>query len=199
MKLLLSLIMLIGLSVSNANAGVLLEPYLGYQSTVTTLALGGAAAPATGDIKIDNSGLTFGARLGYQFSMVFAAVDYSTGTLKGSLKEQPVGANMTTEDQSITNLGVTVGADFMMIRPYLGYIFDAQSKGSNTTTMGTAMKLGVGLGFIPKVKINLEYLMSTFTKSKDSAGNESTFSDSGFFKSASGAGFFLGVSLPFMF
>ena len=184
-----------------AKAGVLLEPFLGYNLFVQEATTGDGAAPIPSgqSIKIDAKGIGFGLRLGYGFKPVFAAFEYSTATLASSLKEAPAGIPFNPSDVTATTMGVVVGADLMVVRPYVGYIFDDQSKDSNSTMHGNGYKLGVGFGFFPKVKINLEYHIRTFTKEKDDSGTETAYEQSGVISSVKATGFTIGVSVPFEF
>ncbi|MBX9767198.1 MAG: hypothetical protein K2X47_08005, partial [Bdellovibrionales bacterium] len=179
---------------ATAKAGILLEPYVGYQSLLTTVNLGGAASGLS--FKLDGSGAAFGARVGATISKVFIALDYSTGTLATAVKDLPAGVSFADGNQTRTSIGATAGVDLMLIRPYLGYIFDDQFKGADTL-VGTGFKVGLGFSVAPKVRLNLEYHTASSTKLKDSDGSEITFSDSALFKSVTTSGFFAGISLPF--
>lgn len=184
----------------NAKAGILVEPYLGYHLSAADLTLGDGSGAFSGQsVKYDLTGLGYGLRLGYEIPLLFFAVDYSLATLSSSIKEQPAGLGLTTSNQSSTSLGLTVGANFPLVRPYVGYIFDDQAKDDSSTLVGSGFKLGVGLGVFPMVKINAEYQMRTWTKSKSSSGTEETFGQSGTIKSLSGSGFFVNVSVPLSF
>jgi hypothetical protein len=200
MKRILMFLVGISLFTIQANAGILLEPFLGYSLNLKDFTLGSAAGPVAGQhMKIDANGLGFGARVGYSFKPVFAAVEYSTGTFTPSLKEAPAGLTIGNNSVTVTSLGIAVGADLMLFRPYLVYIFDDQSKDSSATEYGTGYKLGVGFGFLPKVKINLEYVTKTYSKSKDGSGNETTYSQSTTFSASSVTGYGVSVSVPFEF
>lgn len=183
-----------------SQAGILLEPYVGYNALVSDYAFGSGAGVLNGQsFKLDSTGLGYGARLGYSFAMVFVAFDYSSTTLKSTVKTQPTGATITvTGDDTPTEMAGVVGANFGFLRPFVGYVFDVQSKNSNTTTFGNGYKAGLGFSLLPKVKLNLEYKMFTFTKSK-TGSTETTFGASQTYKSVTSSGFFVNVSFPFMF
>jgi hypothetical protein len=198
----LAAFVLSSLLTSPAMAGILVEPYLGYYSQAVTATFGdgvGGGLLSGQDLKIDASGLGFGLRLGYSFAMAFAAVDYSTGTFKSAVKEQPAIANTTTSDMTATNLGVTAGVSLPMVRPYLGYIFDSQIKGDPYSYSGSGIKIGLGFSVIPMVAINAEYIMMSYTKQKDSAGTETAMGQAAMFKDYKSSGFMVGVSAPFDF
>lgn len=125
----------------NANAGLLLEPYLGYNSTEIDIA--GAD---------DATGLMIGARVGMTIlSTVFIAVDYSTGDMSWDT------------DGDMTRLGVTVGADIPVapLRAWVGY-YQSKFEPGNSKFEGDGMKLGLGLTMLPIIDINLEYLTGEF-------------------------------------
>jgi hypothetical protein len=200
MKAILLAILVLFFSIGNrAEAGVLLEPYLGYQALVTDITLGAAATPLDGTVlKLATNGLGFGVRVGFALPVVFFALDYSSASGKMTVSE-PANFTITPDEFSRTALGVTVGASLKVVRPYVGYIFDDQSKSGNTTFSGTGFKVGVGFSIIPKLSLNAEYVTSTFTKAKDSAGTEITLGDAEFYKSMKASGFFVSVSAPFEF
>ncbi|MEQ1876813.1 MAG: outer membrane beta-barrel protein [Bdellovibrionia bacterium] len=188
------------ISTGTAQAGVLLEPYAGYNALLVDFTLGSAAGAAAGQgFKSDATGVGFGARLGFTLPMFFAAVDYSSATLKNSLKDVPVGLPVSATDTTNTNLGLTAGLNLAIVRPYFTYIFDSQSKSDSSTTFGTGYRFGLGFKIVPMVSVNLEYAMATYTKSKDTAGTETTIDDAGFFKSVKASGYALTVSAPFSF
>jgi hypothetical protein len=135
----------------NANAGLLLEPYLGYNFTAIT---------DDNDNGTAASGAMLGARIGWTVvGAFFVAFDYSTGEMEW----EPEGAVALTLDGTLTRMGVTVGADIPVapIRLWLGYYqseYDPSGGGFNYEFEdGTGLKLGVGLTFLPIVDINLEY------------------------------------------
>jgi hypothetical protein len=197
MRIVVVLFSLVLIFQPKAEAGVLIEPYLGYQSLLSTVTLGTAAAPLDGQsIKANSTGIGFGLRAGYAMSMVFVAVDYGSANLTSTVKEQPAILNQTFPDSVRTSLGVTAGLDFPMVRPYLGYIFDDQNKDSNGTNFGSGIKVGIGFTIIPKLKLNAEYQSLTYTKSKSSSGTETTFSSSGAISSMTASGFFVNLSVP---
>jgi hypothetical protein len=165
-----------------AKAGLLIEPYLGYELGTYSY------TSITPNENYDFSSANLGARVGYAFPIVFVAADYSV-LLGANLKNGPSGSSEGTATGN--QLFVDVGASLPLIRFYGGYgltntltqttnSIDAKAEG------GTAFKLGVGTTILPIVAINLEYIHSEFDKlNGDSAGK-------------SKANFYmLSVSLPF--
>lgn len=187
-------------SASVSNAGVLLEPYVGYQSIAAKVQFGSGVPALDGQsMVVGGTGPGFGLRLGFSLPMVFVAADYMQSNQEGKVQEQPSGATITAGKRTESQLGATVGLNLPMLRPYVGYIFDDQSKGDTSTWFGNGFKVGVGFKFLPKIAINLEYQSVAFTKEKDTAGTETTYSSSTTFKSITSSGFMLGVSLPLDF
>ena len=185
------------LNASTAHSYFLIEPYAGYSTVLTDVTLGDAAGQLSGQmVKLDGSGIGFGLRVGFTIPMFFAALDYSNDSLKQSIKEQPAGAGLTTSDQAVTSLGVTLGSDLGLVRPYFGYIFDDKTKDDSSTRYGTGFKLGIGFGFIPKVNVNAEYVTKKITKSKNNSGVESNIEQANIFKSITTSGIFINVSVP---
>ncbi|HRK06778.1 MAG TPA: hypothetical protein PLZ57_03325 [Pseudobdellovibrionaceae bacterium] len=185
---------------TNARAGIMVEPYLGYNLLVSDFTFGAAAGPFNGQsLKIDNTGLGYGLRVGYTVPFLFAALDYSSGSLASSVKEKPAGSTISTSSSTATSLGATVGVNLPIIRPYIGYIFDDQVKSDTSTIYGTGFKVGVGLTVFPMVKLNAEYVTRTWTKSKGSSGTEESFGDAATYKSGKGSGFFINASIPLSF
>src|SRR5262249_2347880 len=149
----LSLVLLGFMFVAPAvQAGVLVEPYLGYHT---------GKVKQTGATDITGKGVTFGGRFGYQQMGFSAGLDYMTG--KWTNDATP------SADISPTDLGFFVGFNFpMMVRVYGVYNFQVKEKVSssafNVTDEGNGIKLGVGFTSLPFVAINLEYLSSKLTK-----------------------------------
>lgn len=130
-------------------AGLVLEPYLGYQmGTLDATYTGGTAASSK------DKGPVFGARIGYSFVVPWVALDYSMYSGKDDAT--------TPNDLKQTNIGLTVGAQMLpLIRPYAGYIFSAKNKASDSTSeatyTGTGLKVGIGFKVLPLLNINVEF------------------------------------------
>ncbi|MBN8539266.1 MAG: hypothetical protein J0L82_02675 [Deltaproteobacteria bacterium] len=200
MRIVLAALALVFAVHSRAEAGILVEPYLGYQMMLTELKLGAGAGSLEGQsAKIDGTGIGYGLRAGFTLPMIFAAVDYSMASLSSSAKELPAGLTITTGTNARTSLGLTAGLSLPMVRPYVGYIFDDQSKDDTDTLSGSGFKLGVGLTVFPMVKLNAEYQMVTYTKSKDSSGTETTIGGNEVFSAVTSSGFFVNLSVPLDF
>lgn len=128
MRIVLAALALVFVVHSRAEAGILVEPYLGYQMMLTDIKLGAGAGSLNGQsVKIDGSGVGYGLRAGITLPMIFAAVDYSMASLSSSIKEAPAGFTVSTGTTARTSIGLTAGLSLPMVRPYVGYIFDDQS------------------------------------------------------------------------
>lgn len=138
-----------------AHAGILLEPYLSYNtSSVSSEAVG---------IPIgykDSGSVSIGGRIGYKLILpIWIAADISQGS--GKFKAD-LGA---TEDSTYTRSDTyaTFGFDFpILFRAWagLGLSTNMTSKDSTSSTEftgGSKQKLGIGLGFIPFLSVNIEY------------------------------------------
>lgn len=200
MRILLAALALVFAVHSRAEAGILVEPYLGYQMLMTDVKLGAGAGSLEGQsAKIDGTGIGYGLRAGFTLPMIFAAVDYSMASVSSSAKEVPAGLTITSGTDARTSLGLTVGLSLPLVRPYVGYIFDDQIKDDTDTNSGSGFKLGVGFTVFPMIKLNAEYQMVTYTKSKNSSGTETTFGGSEVFSGVTSSGFFVNLSVPFDF
>jgi len=164
-----------------AQAGILLEPYLGYELGTMTYT---GVSP---NVNFSLSSAALGVRAGVTFPIIFVAADYS----------MLVGGKMTQDDAASTKWDATgsqlfaeVGAQLPLIRAYIGYgLMNTLEGTSNGTTNkdegGTAIKVGVGTTFFPLVAVNLEYIMSNYDKYN---GNSPSDTKSNFYM--------LNVSLP---
>ena len=133
---------------ANANAGILIEPYVGYH-------IGGTEQGTTEN---DVTGLGYGARLGWTLPLVFIALDYSTA---GVELEPTTGA---TSDADYTATGLVVGASLPVIRVWAGYNFSAElDVEGGSDYEGTGMKAGLGfkMPLLP-ISFNLEYIINEF-------------------------------------
>lgn len=186
-KILSSLVVV--LASSAAQAGWLVEPYLGYES-------GKLAQTDTADI--DLSGKTMmmdlGLRLGYRLSGGFwMAADYMYGFNGTFTYDNP--SNGTNSKSNKSDLGVTLGWDIQLkYRIVLGYIIepiyrtvdDAPGGQENSYLNGSSFKAGFGYIFTSWFAWTLEYYSNSPTKYRNNTGTYSisdtnhTFADSGF-------------------
>lgn len=136
---------------STSFAGILLEPYLGYN-------IGSTSQTGSSDSK--DNGLGYGARLGWTLPLVFFAVDYSAA----SIKDKPdVG---TSSDVKYSAIGAVVGASLPVLRLWAGYnfksTFDVDGGGK---LEGNGMKAGLGFKMpVLPISFNLEYILNQYDK-----------------------------------
>jgi len=178
---------------AKANAGLMIEPYLGYElSSALKLEAGGV------DSGGKTSGLDLGLRVAYKLPMmVWLGLDYSMMS-DGKFKGEDA-SNDGKVDRS--NLYFDVGVNLpVLARLWVGYglMNSAKAKfdagGETTLKNGTNIKLGVGLTPLPMVSINLEYFMHDY-KDWESGSNSGAASD--VWSTHKESGLLLGVSVPF--
>lgn len=145
-----------------AQAGLLLEPYIGYE--VGTLEADYTSGGGT--LKYDTSGVTFGARVGYTFpAMFWVGLDYSISSGDADVDSDP-GNNYQSDTGQRSSLFAVVGIDLpILLRVYAGYGFMNEFKiddSASSTYTGSAVKVGLGFTSLPFVSLNAEYIMSTY-------------------------------------
>ena len=149
---------------SNAFAGVLIEPYLGYMMTKTTGKIEnyGTKMDVVNDGDI-NRGSAFGARLGYGRRPPAPAPHYM-GT--GQMKNHDVKTK-------VSNLGVTAMVGIPFIRAWVGYIvssqYDVSFVDSTNQTVkgkekGSGYKAGFGFSPLPLLSFNVEWIATHYDK-----------------------------------
>lgn len=176
-------------------AGLLVEPFLGYEIG-STLQMESGSSNGGGK----TTGLDLGVRVGYKLPMMlWFAADYSM--MSGGVFKADTSGNDGKIDRS--NLYIDVGFDLpVLARVWLGYgvmnsFKSSPDSGGSSSTIkdGTNIKLGVGLKTLPFLSINLEYFMHDYAKVDPAISGSTTLSDS--FSSHKESGLMLGVSVPF--
>ena len=201
MRLLLAAAALVFIALP-AKAGLLLEPYLGYEFGQTEITYGNGAGPfAGGSTKWDYSGSALGARIGYTAPAIFfIAADYSLGSSMNFKINSDSTGQQTGGDGSRSSLFLVAGAKILVLRGYVGYGFinDYTSKGSSgdSTLKGQSIKLGASFTGIPIFAINAEMVNTTFNKIKTSSG-ETDFSDGAMWKAGKATSYMISISAPF--
>lgn len=154
----------ISLSAIRASAGILFEPYAGYDSTTFSYDL---ASDGTTN-KFTMNGLTYGARLGYETHMFFIAGDYDTTSSMSSNASNSSGTSGSAQPFVRTDIFGVIGVRLSMFRIYGGYGFsstlDYQDPAGDTKYTGTSYKVGVSYVPLHWLSINVEYLMHTYTQ-----------------------------------
>lgn len=156
---------------SVANAGLLVEPFVGFN-----IASGeDGANPKT---EYDQSAPFYGARLGYQVMGLMAGLDYTKG-MEAELEEK-TGSNTSRADVDQQTMGIFVGYNLpVMLRAWVAYHFSSKLEYQNTAAVGDELKgkgYGLGVGFtpLPLVSLNLEYRMLTFDEYKNASTGTTT-------------------------
>ncbi len=188
-------ILLIGVFVLTSHvayAGLLLEPYLGYESGSFSVE---TAAGAKGDAT--TKGMSFGGRAAVTFPMMFVGVDYQTGTTDALFD-----GDSTSETYTRKTLYLVAGARTPMgLRLFAGYglmnslTYKIKSLDSNAVfSGGTTFKAGLGYQFIKFLALNVEYISRTYTTLKIDSFPDFGFKD--FYKKFDDSGVFLSLSVP---
>lgn len=147
-KLLAAVILVLGFT-SAAQAGIMIEPYLGFE-------MGKTKSP---DGKLE--GTQLGLRLAYSAPIFFwAGLDATLGV---SAKNKPDGAAESAATRSTYH--AVVGVDFpILVRAWAGYGLMNDIKVDTGTYKGKSTKLGVGFTGLPFLSLNVEMISETFDK-----------------------------------
>jgi hypothetical protein len=194
-QILAAFTLVLGLS-SVSQAGILIEPYLGYETgdlSYTPVFTGTGT-----EFKDVQTGTGYGLRLGYKFLIPWVALDYSG--VSGKAKTGASAIGFADTDYTRSSLGAVVGADLPIIRLWAGYglsnelAYKATASTAASKFKGSYVKAGVGLKLIPFLSVNLEYKMNTYTKF-DNGTTESDIKD--FFSSHKNDMLMISLSAPF--
>lgn len=166
---LISLLFGLALIASRANAGLYLEPYLGYETGKIKVD-GTITAPAPGTVtNNDNlSGTDFGGKVGYSILLFAFGVDY----MGGSLKEKTTSgtANFTT-----TDIGAFINLKVPFIKVSATYFASSTMKYTAGHIDGSGFKVGVGFTGLPFIAINVDMIANEYKKVTDSTYTYSSF------------------------
>ena len=183
------------------NAGILIEPYAGYNVGLDLKTKLSRPSTTQSFIVSTNtkSGQTFGGRLGYSFLNVFAAVDYSKTSfdidektdryISGSFDTKFI-PKITEVDE--TALGIAVGVDIFILRAWGKYLFDVKWESNpdyivgvsyphTVELKGTGYAVGLGIKPLPFISLFAEYQMVTvdewgiFTRNTDGLDRKGEF------------------------
>lgn len=168
--------------VPKANAGILLEPVVGFNV---------ASKVEVEDLESysGGGGLGYGGRVGYQNLGFQLGLDYLNSSI--DMGDDDFDKNVDTSEWA-----AFVGFEFpVLLRVYAGYIFSATGKTEYNNSdlelsKGSGMKVGAGLTVLPFLDINLEYRKGSFDEAElggTEIDNKVDYSS-----------VFLGVSLPFV-
>lgn len=146
-KLVVVLAMMLGMS-GVAQAGVLIEPYLGYEFGKTS------------DPDGKTTGTVLGARLAYTLpAFVWLGLDATMGV--SETFDPDTGSS---RDGNRETVSAVVGVDLpVLLRVWAAYGFHNKFKtDSGADFEGKNMKLGVGFTGLPFISINFEYIKDEF-------------------------------------
>ncbi len=184
----LFILVLAFLVIKPAQAGLLLEPVLGY-----SMAKFETDSPGSSEDKA--TGPSVGGRIGYQNLGFQLGLDYLRSNLN-------VDDNNFKEDLVTNEFAGFIGFEFpILVRVYAAYIFAATAeadvdlglgagKQSYELSDGNGMKLGVGFTVLPFLDINVEYRKGTYSEIK--VGSLKSDDETDF------SAVMVGVSLPFV-
>ena len=163
------LIFLMMLFCSAANAGILIEPYVGGSSNLLNAEF---ISPST-FYDVTGNGTYGGGRLGYKFFFdVWVAADYTLNSVTYTINKPSTVSSISI---SSNYTFIDVGWDTpLFVRLYGGYGVAGTARVSGTTTSGnsisdkfyaaTAFKAGIGFSFLEFFSINVEYFKPTFAR-----------------------------------
>jgi hypothetical protein len=127
----------------SVQASLLIDPYVGAGVMKTTF---DAASGSNLDDIDDGSMQAIGARIGYQFLLVSAGIDYSKGS---------------DDDNEFTNASFFVGVDLpILLRVWAEYFvssdLDIDESAIDSTEFKDGTSIGIGFTGLPFVSLNLE-------------------------------------------
>lgn len=184
----LFILVLAFLVIKPAQAGLLLEPVLGYSLSKFETDLPGSSEEKA-------NGASVGGRVGYQNLGFQLGLDYLRSNLN-------VDDKNFKEDLVSSEFAGFIGFEFpILVRVYAAYIFAASAesdvdfglgagKQAFELNDGNGMKLGVGFTVLPFLDINVEYRKGTYSERKIGATKLDVDTDF--------SAVMVGVSLPFV-
>jgi hypothetical protein len=179
-KKLVGLVFGLLLAMNTANAGLLIEPHLGYNIH---------GSGDNGGYDYSYTGAQYGLRLGYQNLGLMVGMDYtgSSGSVDAEKGSTTLNQNYTSND-----IGVFAGYNFpILVRAWAAYYFSntMKYKSDDTKASGDTKELGVGFTGLPFLSINVIYRMVNHDEFTAASGAKSAI-DYSFNEIV------LGVSLP---
>lgn len=171
-------LLLVLLLSTQSNAGILIEPFLGYGFGSGEYAASGITTRETKE-----SGMHIGGRLGYQMLGFMGGLEYrkTSGSYKFSGPSSLTSlAALPDADYSGTEVGAFIGYNLpILMRAYIGYTFSSKwelegnswRSNNGDELSGSTTTFGVGFTGLPFVSLNLEYRMLSFDKFTDVSNN----------------------------
>lgn len=181
-KLLIAMALTLGFT-GVAHAGIMLEPYLGYEMGKTSDVV---------SINGKTDAVNLGLRLAYKTPvMLWLGLDGQFG-VSGDYKPDS-GSNASLKHNAYYGV---VGIDLpILFRAWAGYGFSDQFKLDSPysgTMKGTNFKLGVGFTGLPFISLNAEYIKGNLTKIEGGSYDGTSLS-------ATDESVMISVSLPLVF
>ncbi len=187
-----------------SHAGLLLEPFLGYNIGSIEYTVSNTNTALDGSYEFDLTGTELGGRIGYSFLGLNAGLQYSMGSYTKSDSTKPAGvAASADDDYDATLMGAFIGFNFpILVRVWGTYYFDYTLEDTNGDDKGdedSGSGIGLGIGFtpIPFLSINLEYRMLSIDEAKDATDGSITRYPSSTVGEIDNNMIFLSVSAPF--
>lgn len=148
-KLGLAAVLALGLFGANANAGIMVEPFLAYEMSDYS---------ASGGTERDVTGSHFGVRLAYTMLGAMVGAEYQTGSVS---VEFPSG----DADLDTTDIGLFVGYEFPILLRIYGTFYlshEATPESSQDLEGDGGTKIGVSYMGLPFVALNFEMMSRSF-------------------------------------
>ena len=144
-------LMLFFFMVMNVNAGVLIEPILGYSRS------------STDSSSINNhSGVVYGGRVAYKLPFfAFLGVQYNQGVFR----EEDEALN-----RKVSNFGLVLGTGIVPLLRFWGkYGLSSEYSvdGGSTSYTGSSFGVGAGFSILPLISLNLEYNFIQYDKNEN--------------------------------
>jgi len=197
----LLLVCLFSVFTINANAGFMVEPYLGYK-----LGLSAETTSGTTVSTFKQSSVMYGGRAGFSNMGFSLGVDYSLASFTTDVENKtPITTTTSTYDTTQNQLGVFVGFQLPILAKVWGtYFLSANQSISNLSgapgvsydLTGSGYGLGVGLTMFPFISINAEFRSLTYDTIENAKGGATNGALSPEFKASE---LFVSVSVPFSF
>lgn len=143
MKMRLVLVLALTMVANAAQAGFMIDPYIGLGQSKSTLDVANDQEETSGSSVV-------GSRLGYSFILFSGGIDYQIMKTEDS----------NEEDATLNNLSAFVGVDLPILFRFWAEYFLSSNLDSDTNGVDFAFKDGYGLGIgftgLPFVSLNLE-------------------------------------------
>lgn len=152
-------VMFIGTS---AQAGLLIDPYVGMGASAYKVEFDSAALAAVNTDETESS-TVFGARIGWTLTLLSLGVDYQMMTFKDD----------DDDEHAITNTSIFAGVDLpILLRFWAEYTVSSSLELDNvTTTFKDGYAVGIGFTGLPLVSLNLEVEAQNYDIELDNVAN----------------------------